>query len=71
MNSPKEIGEYLKRLRKLNTLTQAALADKIGIKSVTYGQFETGRTNMTLSTLNKIADALGYELEVSFRLKTK
>lgn len=69
MNSPKEIGEYLKELRKLKGLTQVQICDLIGVKPGTYAQFETGRTNMTLATLNRIADALGYELQISFNLK--
>ena len=69
MNSPKEIGEYIKQLRKLKGLTQANVAEHIGIKSSTYAQFETGRTNMTLATINRIADVLGYDLQVSFTLK--
>ncbi|GAB2567549.1 helix-turn-helix domain-containing protein [Spirosoma areae] len=69
MNTPKEIGDYIKQLRKLKGLTQAAIAEIIGVKTATYTHFETGRTNMTLATINKIADALGYDLQVSFSLK--
>jgi transcriptional regulator with XRE-family HTH domain len=71
MNTPKEIGDYIKQLRKLKGLTQAEISEQIGIKPGTYAQFETGRTNMTLSTINRIADALGYDLNVSFSLKKK
>lgn len=70
MNSPKEIGDYIERLRKAKGLTQAEVAEKIGVKKNTYTQFETGRTNMTLATINKIADALGYEVSVIFQLKS-
>lgn len=69
MNTPKEIGEYVKQLRKLKGLTQAEMAASIGIAPNTYTQFETGKTNMTLATLNRISDALGYDLLISFVLK--
>ncbi len=69
MNTPKEIGEYVKQLRKLKGLTQAEMAASIGIATNTYTQFETGKTNMTLATLNRISDALGYDLLISFVLK--
>ncbi|OJW78448.1 helix-turn-helix transcriptional regulator [Spirosoma sp. 48-14] len=69
MNSPKEIGDYIKKLRKSKKLTQASLAQQLGIDPSTYAQFEAGRTNMTLATINRIADALGYKLQVSFILK--
>ncbi|WP_166691018.1 helix-turn-helix domain-containing protein [Fibrivirga algicola] len=69
MNTPKEIGDYIKQLRKLKKMTQAEVALQLGVKTTTYTHFETGRTNMTLSTLNKIAEVLGYELQVSFSLK--
>lgn len=69
MNTPEQIGEYLQQLRKLNGVTQADLAEKVGLKPATIAHFEGGRTNMTLATLNKMAEALGYELNVSFNLK--
>ena len=71
MNTPEEIGEYLKQLRKLAGMTQKDLAAKIGIEAPTLAQFEGGRKNMTLATLNKLAKSLGYELNVSFTLKAK
>ncbi len=69
MNEPKEIGNYLKQLRKLKGVTQEEVAELIGVQKSTYANFESGRTNMTLNTLNRISDALGYELQVSFSLK--
>jgi transcriptional regulator with XRE-family HTH domain len=69
MNTPKEIGDYLKRLRKEKGISQVELAEKIGVKPPTLSQYESGETNMTLSTLNRVADALGYQINVSFSLK--
>ncbi|MBO0947277.1 helix-turn-helix domain-containing protein [Fibrella forsythiae] len=69
MNTPKEIGDYIKLLRKASDMSQIALAAKMGIAPSTLAQFESGRKNMTLSTLNKIADAMGYDLDVSFKPK--
>ncbi|MVM29280.1 helix-turn-helix domain-containing protein [Spirosoma sp. HMF4905] len=69
MNTPEEIGDYIEQLRKQKGLTQAEMAHKLGVKTSTYTHFETGRTNMTLSTLNRISNALGYDMHVSFFLK--
>jgi len=50
----------LRRIRLLQGLTQQAVADKAGIEYKYLQNIEAGRwPNLTLATVQKIADALG------------
>ena len=44
--------------RKAKGLVQKQMADKLGIAQVNYGKIETGKTELTLDRLFKIADIL-------------
>ena len=48
--------ETLRKLRKEQKLTQEQLADKLYISSSAISQYETGRTNPSRETLNRIAE---------------
>ncbi|MEW4414404.1 helix-turn-helix transcriptional regulator [Clostridium sp. AN503] len=50
------INERLKSLRLENNLTQAALADKIGIAKTTIASYEQGINEPNIGTLIKISD---------------
>jgi len=45
--------------RKANGLTQKEMAKRLGIAQVNYGKVETGKTELTVNRLLKIAEALG------------
>lgn len=55
------VGENIKTLRISQSLTQVDLADKAGIHRAMLGHIERGERNISLSTLEKIANALGIE----------
>lgn len=66
-------GEKIKLARKRAGLTQKELGEKLGITYQQIGQYENGKRQPKLETLNKIADALdadvwelynGYELPI-------
>ena len=57
-------GENALRVyRDLRGLTQAALAEKSGVKRVTVAEIETGRKQGSIATLRALADALGVSLD--------
>ncbi|MDD4800167.1 MAG: helix-turn-helix transcriptional regulator [Proteiniphilum sp.] len=58
-------GELLKEKRKERKLTQAQLAERIGKKREYIALLEKGETDMQLSTLLRISDALGMRLELT------
>jgi len=56
-----------KELRKKKHLTQTQLADKIGLGKEQISKIENGKFNLTLSTINKIASALGATINFDLR----
>ncbi|MDM1043063.1 MULTISPECIES: helix-turn-helix transcriptional regulator [Empedobacter] len=60
--------EQIKERRKVLDITQESLADISGVGLRTLKQFESGKGNPTLETLQKLCDALG--LEIKLEVKT-
>lgn len=56
----------LRKLRKQLKLSQAKLADRLNVKREFISRIESGRQNITLETLYKIAEATGKELQLRF-----
>ncbi|MBI4549950.1 MAG: helix-turn-helix transcriptional regulator [Candidatus Omnitrophica bacterium] len=63
-----KVGADILRLRNQRGLTQFALARKIGVTQQEISRVEKG-DNCSLLTLNRIAEALEYDLEILFREK--
>ena len=59
----------LVELRKLSGMTQVQLAKALGIKQPTLSQLES-QDDMQISTLRRIVEALGGELEIIATLPT-
>lgn len=59
-----DIIEQLYRARTAHHLTQAQLAQKVGMTQTGVARFESGKGNPTLATLLKLAQALGLTLTV-------
>ena len=57
-----DLARRLKALRKEKGLTQAALAKRAGVTLSYIGRLEIGRHDPQLSTLQKLAKALGVSL---------
>lgn len=53
------IGERIKTARKKAGLTQAQLAEKTGVATITIRQYELGKRQPRIEQLRKIASALG------------
>ncbi|MCA4776116.1 helix-turn-helix transcriptional regulator [Empedobacter stercoris] len=62
------IIEQIKERRKVLDITQESLAEISGVGLRTLKQFESGKGNPTLETLQKLCDALG--LEIKLEVKT-
>jgi transcriptional regulator with XRE-family HTH domain len=62
-----ELIKQIKERRAALQVTQETLAQLSGVGLRTLKQFESGKENLTLQTLQKIEDMLG--LEVSLKLK--
>ncbi len=57
-----ELIKTIKERREALQVTQEKLADLSGVGLRTLKQFESGKGNPTLSTMQKISDVLGMEL---------
>lgn len=57
----------LRKLRKQLHLSQETLAKKISVKREFISRIESGRQNVTLETLYRIAQATGRQVTLSFR----
>ncbi len=53
------IGENLRRLRVREAMTQAELAQKAGVTAATVARAERNEREPNMSTLRKLANALG------------
>jgi HTH-type transcriptional regulator / antitoxin HipB len=60
------IGEEIRRLRTECGLSQRQLAELLGVSQSVVARLEAGGVEPRLSTLDRVAKALGVELEVRF-----
>lgn len=67
--SHKSVGNQVKELRVQQELTQAELAEIVGIARVSVLSIEKGRFIPTIETALRISQALGVPLEELFWLK--
>ncbi len=66
------LAQKIAELRDDQRLNQADLAKKLGVSQQFISQIETGQeSNLTLSTLLRLARALGRGLKISFPKATK
>ena len=61
--------KMIKERRESLQVTQETLEQLSGVGLRTVKQFESGKGNPTLTTLQKLGDALG--LEITMKIKTK
>lgn len=53
------VGRNIRRLRRERGLSQEDLADEIGVHRTYMGGVERGERNLTLRSLERLADRLG------------
>ena len=58
-------GEILRDKRKELKLTQESLAEKVGLKRSYIAKIEKGETDLQISSLVRLANALGLKLSLS------
>lgn len=59
-----DLIQTVKARREMLQVTQETLAERAGVGLRTLKQFESGKGNPTLQTLQKLADVLGMELQL-------
>jgi transcriptional regulator with XRE-family HTH domain len=66
-----EFGEYLRKYRKRNELTQQQLADILDITMSHYGNVERGVKNPSIDLLIRISDKLNVSLDVLLKAESE
>lgn len=66
MDLAKHFGAAIRRHRELLRLSQEELADRASIDRSYLGRLERAEQNATLASAQKLADALGSDLDVIF-----
>jgi DNA-binding XRE family transcriptional regulator len=62
-----KIGVILRQAREAAGLTQEELADRVGTQKTAISRIENHAEDIKLSTIQKVAKALGKNLEISLR----
>lgn len=62
-----DIGRQVRSLREAQRLSQRELAERMGTTQSAIARLEAGGSRPSLSTLERVADALGTTIEVRFR----
>jgi HTH-type transcriptional regulator/antitoxin HipB len=62
-----KIGAILRQAREEAGLTQEELADRVGTQKTAISRIENHAEDIKLSTIQKVAKALGKNLEISLR----
>lgn len=63
------IGEKIKKIRTKKGMAQSAVAELAGISYVMIGMIERNQTNPSVSTLEKIAEALDCKMTITLTPK--
>lgn len=65
--SPQELAKQLRAARREKEISLISLADAVGVHSRTIANFEHTNFDVAFSTVEAIANALGYELTLTKR----
>ena len=63
-----EMGEAMRKLRKLNKMTQDALAEKLDVATANISRYESGKQGIEVDKLPALADALGVTVPEFFQV---
>ncbi|MSU54811.1 MAG: XRE family transcriptional regulator [Candidatus Staskawiczbacteria bacterium] len=63
MNNSKKLGQNMKRIRIAKQMTQGDICRKLGVDRAYISNVESGNKNPTLSTITKLAKALGVSVK--------
>jgi transcriptional regulator with XRE-family HTH domain len=57
------LARKIRRWRQLAPMTQAELAEAVGVTQATLSHYENGKRDVSVATLLRIADVLGVSLQ--------
>lgn len=71
MDFNQKVGELLKEERKKGKLSLSEMGLKLSVAPTLIARWERGKTNITIDTITRFADALGLEPEIKLHPKPK
>ena len=63
VTSEKKLGQNMKKIRLAKQMSQGDICRKLGLGRSYISNVESGKNNPTLSTITKLAKALGVRIE--------
>lgn len=63
VTSAKKLGQNMKKIRLAKQMSQGDICRKLGLGRSYISNVESGKNNPTLSTITKLAEALGVKIE--------
>lgn len=63
VTSAKKLGQNMKKIRLAKQMSQGDICRKLGLGRSYISNVENGKNNPTLSTITKLAEALGVKIE--------
>jgi len=63
VNNSKKLGQNMKRIRLTKQMSQGDICRKLGVDRAYISNVESGNKNPTLSTITKLAKALGVSVK--------
>jgi transcriptional regulator with XRE-family HTH domain len=63
-DATRRTGQLLRQAREQAGITQQELAERLGCSQSAISQAETGGASLSIATLQRFLDALGYDLEL-------
>jgi HTH-type transcriptional regulator / antitoxin HipB len=67
----KQIGNAIRRARKIRSLSQKELAEKTGLRQATISQIENGTISATIDTILGLLAVLDLEFQIRQRTKAR
>lgn len=64
MNNRTTIGLQIAEARKKRGLTQARLAELVGVDRANIGKIETGKYNVSIDILSRVCNAMDCEIKI-------
>ena len=65
-NIKEQAGQLIREARKAKGFTQKEMVEKLNITEASFNRYETGSANMSLDTIQRVADALGVTMKLTF-----
>lgn len=62
----KQAGQLIREARRAKGFTQKEIGEKMGITEASFNRYENGTANLSLETVQKVAESLGVQAKLIF-----